>query len=407
MLMSEGQPGEGGDRKRVLYTSTSYLPAIGGAQSHAHQLARHLRTDFAFQVVAQWHEHRTDWLLGSTLRAPSEQLDYTLDGIPVTRLGLSAGQKWAMTPAVGLYFLAQGAAIERLASVLEPVLAAGATEVDLVHNGRVGREPFSFASLRLARRRGVPFVLTPFHHPRWGGWLHRHFAGLYRQADALIALTEAEKGLLAGLGVLPDRIHLAGMAPILAAQAQPAAWRQAVGASGPLILFLGQHFDYKGYRQLLRAAPLVWRKAPEAEFVFAGPAIGRSESAFEGQADPRIHRLGAIDLQTKTDALAACAMLCVPSTQESFGGVYTEAWALGKPVIGCPIPSVAEVVNDGVNGLLVPQSPRALADAILQLLGDPAAAERMGAAGKQKVVEKYNWPHIAAKVKQVYDLVLG
>ena len=43
------------------------------------------------------------------------------------------------------------------------------------------------------------------------------------------------------------------------------------------------------------------------------------------ETDPRIHRLGSLNLQQKTNALAACTLLCVPSTQESFGCVYTEA----------------------------------------------------------------------------------
>jgi glycosyltransferase involved in cell wall biosynthesis len=57
--------------------------------------------------------------------------------------------------------------------------------------------------------------------------------------------------------------------------------------------------------------------------------------------DPRILELGSVDLQTKTDALEACTLLCLPSTQESFGGVYTEAWSFKKPVIGCDIPAVS------------------------------------------------------------------
>ena len=55
--------------------------------------------------------------------------------------------------------------------------------------------------------------------------------------------------------------------------------------------------------------------------------------------DPRLIELGTVDLQQKTNALAACTLLCLPSTQESFGGVFTEAWSFEKPVIGANIPA--------------------------------------------------------------------
>ena len=157
---------------------------------------------------------------------------------------------------------------------------------------------------------------------------------------------------------------------------------------------------------LLEAATLVWRRFPDARFAFIGPPVGDSEAAYRG-ADPRILRLGAVDLQTKTDALAACTVLCVPSTQESFGGVYAEAWSFGKPVIGARIPAVAEVIDDGGDGLLTEQRPAEIADRLLQILGDASAAERMGAAGLRKVAEKYSWNVIAQRTRDAYRRVMG
>jgi glycosyltransferase involved in cell wall biosynthesis len=92
--------------------------------------------------------------------------------------------------------------------------------------------------------------------------------------------------------------------------------------------------------------------------------------------------LGKVDLQTNTNAIAASTHLCVPSTQESFGGVYVEAWSFGKPVIGCNIPAVAEIITDGVNGYLVSQSLKQIGDRICHLLLNPTQATAMGAAGQ-------------------------
>jgi glycosyltransferase involved in cell wall biosynthesis len=157
----------------------------------------------------------------------------------------------------------------------------------------------------------------------------------------------------------------------------------------------------------LQATHQVWQRLPETQFVFIGPAVKQSERVFADHADHRIYRLGNVDLQTKTDALAACTALCVPSTQESFGGVYTEAWSFGKPVIGCRIPAVGEVIDDGVNGYLVDQDPAEIADRLIFLLSQPAHAQALGAAGQAKVAAHYTWPQIAQKTAAVYRRLIG
>jgi glycosyltransferase involved in cell wall biosynthesis len=152
---------------------------------------------------------------------------------------------------------------------------------------------------------------------------------------------------------------------------------------------------------------MVWKKVPDTHFVFIGPPVGSSEAEFRRYQDARIVRLGAVDLQTKSDALAACDLLCVPSTQESFGGVYTEAWCLGKPVIGCDIPAVAEVIEEGVDGYLVEQNPDPIAGRILELLMDDKRRREMGAMGREKVALKYSWEQLARRTERVYESLLS
>jgi len=286
-----------------------------------------------------------------------------------------------------------------LQPTLERVLPEGS---EIIHHVRIGREILAHASLAIARKCGIPFVLTPLHHPRWTGWRYREWIRLYREADLVFALTEVEKQTLAGLGVEPDRIRVIGHAPsVLPTASQPQ------GDAPPSILFLGQHYDYKGWRSLLAAAPLVWASHPDIRFVFAGPPVGNSERAFN-HLDPRIVRLGRVDEATKGRLLAECSMLVLPSTQESFGGVFTEAWTFGKPVIGCPIPAVSELVEHGVDGLLARQDPQELAKAVLRLLDDPEEAARMGAAGREKVRNHFTWSAIAEKVERGYrDAIAG
>ncbi|MGK7874696.1 MAG: glycosyltransferase family 4 protein [Xenococcaceae cyanobacterium] len=391
---------------RLLYTLTTYPPAIGGAQLHQHLLAQQLQKQHEIQVVSHWSQNRTDWLLGTTVRAPLVSRDYTIDGIKVHQMGLSPQEKLTLAPYVPIYYPLMDFALPAIASCLEKHLHPYAKEADLIHNVRIGREGLSYASLQAARHQDIPFVLTPVHHPRWVGWRYRAYLKLYRLADAVITLTHAEKGVLMELGVSEEKITVTGNGPILAEQADAAAFRERHQIDEPILLFLGQHYRYKGYRQLLEAAPIVWKKIPEANFVFIGPPVGKSEEDFTRLKDRRIHRLGAVDLQEKTNALAACTLLCVPSTQESFGGVYTEAWSFGKPVIGCNIPAVSEVITNGVDGYLVSQETNEIGKYICQLLLNPSQAQAMGAAGKRKVESHFTWKRLAEQTEQVYSDVI-
>lgn len=386
---------------QLLYTLTTYPPAIGGAQLHQHLIAQHLKQNHTIQVLSHWNQNRTDWLRGTTLNAPSQPLDYIIDDIAVHRLGLSPAEKLKLLPYVPLYYPWMSLALPAIAQTLCHHLDPYAQTTDLIHNVRIGREGLSYASHQIAKKYNIPFVFTPVHHPRWIGWRYQAYINLYQQADALIALTQTEKHTLINLGVKPERITVTGMGPILAETANPRDFLDHYSLTEPIILFLAQHYPYKGYQQLLKATSLVWQQIPKAQFVFIGPSVTHSENYFKN-TDPRIHRLGALNLQQKTNALAACTLLCVPSTQESFGGVYTEAWHFAKPVIGCNIPAVSEVIDHGINGYLVSQTPESIAEAILQLLHNPHHAQTLGQAGHKKLQQNYTWPIIAQKTETLY-----
>ena len=73
----------------ILYTLTAYPPSIGGAQIHLHQLACQMKERHNIQVVTHWNTNRTDWLWGTTIGVPSEEINYTINDIPVHCMGFS------------------------------------------------------------------------------------------------------------------------------------------------------------------------------------------------------------------------------------------------------------------------------------------------------------------------------
>ena len=392
-------------KQRVLMTTTAYPPSIGGVQSYLFDLCSRLER-FEADVVSLWLETRTDWLLGTTLRL-NEPEDLTPRG--VQRLGWSRAARIRMAPWVVSYYAAVPIAARRIAAQMVPALERVMSPDDVImHANRIGREFLAMASLTVARRRGLPFVLTPYHHPRWHGYRYSAWTEVYRAADAVLALTEAESRELRRLGVREDRLFVIGGSGDEPQPAEPGRFFRRIGKQARnLVLFVGQMYEYKGVGTLLDAASALRARGIELEVAFVGPETAFSRRLQAQRSATWIHFVGPVDNQTKWDAIEAATVVCVPSTQESFGRVYIEAWAKGKPVIGGRIPSVAEVVTDGRTGLLVdPGSVRQLESAVEGLLSSPELAARLGEAGRQERELRFTWKQVVARVERVYEGLL-
>jgi len=391
---------------KLLYTITRYWPAIGGAENQLRETIARLPEGIEAQVQTHWNSNRTDWLLGTTLRAPC--FTSYQDGITrIEPLCLTWQDKLKLLPATLLYLPLQGWAVGQMAGAIKPLVAKNYA-CDLIHNVRVGREGLSYASYKVARARDIPFFLTPYHHPRWESFFHRQYLNLYRLADGVMASTQHERETLIELGVDERKVFVRNVGAIIEAEGDGAAFRHKYNlGDGPVVLFLGQKYAYKGYEALLNAAVPVWHNFPETRFVFIGPRTDYSRKVFAQVKDKRILELDTVSGEEKGNALAACDIFCVPSTQESFGGVFLEAWTYGKPVIGCDIAAVSEVISDGEDGLLTRQEPGAVASKILDLLENEATCKAMGERGKHKVETRYSWENSVQEQMAAYNAVLG
>jgi glycosyltransferase involved in cell wall biosynthesis len=95
------------------------------------------------------------------------------------------------------------------------------------------------------------------------------------------------------------------------------------------------------------------------------------------------------------------------SVHEGFGLPLAEAMACGTPAVGTTIGAYREIAEHGEHAWLVPpRDPRALADAIRTLWRDDALRERLGAAARQRIVEKFNWRKAAEETLAVYEEVV-
>jgi len=226
---------------RILYVSPSYPPAIGGAQIHLHALAKAIQNlGNDVNVISQWSDVRTDWLIGTTVLAGSAS-QYEYDSVSVWRLGFSFSTRVAMLPWVAAYYFLMEPSVRRLSGYMEPYLAAASGSPSLVHATRIGREFVVRAALDFAHRQELPFVLTPVHHPRWRGYLYREYDKIYREADAILALTDTEKEvLILDKGVAEEKVHVTGIGPVLAENYSAEDFRTRFGVKDRFVLFLGQ-----------------------------------------------------------------------------------------------------------------------------------------------------------------------
>jgi len=394
---------------KILSTITSYLPVIGGAQNHIHEVNKRLvEAGHDVRVFAFWDTFRTDWLRGVTLRAGGAAKDYVHEGVPVRIGGFSKKQKAAMLPWFLLYYGAMPLCARKLASMILPQLEACCPDPDIVHCGRVGREPLALASLLYARKKGVPFVFTPYHHPRWVGWRYRVYHSIYKAADTVITLTHEEKKLLEGLGVHSGNITVTGMGPLVDTNASPEDFRKRHGLGNHrIVLFVGQQYEYKGVANLLEAAGRILQENADVMFLFVGPETDFSSKVHEKFAHPRIRNLGKVSFEEKNEAYAACDIFCLPSEQESFGGVYLEAWSFKKPVIGVSIPATREVISHGTDGLIAEKSAQSLEENLLTLLSDPDLRRNFGENGFKKIEEKFNWKTLTRQTTEIYQDLLS
>jgi phosphatidylinositol alpha-mannosyltransferase len=180
----------------------------------------------------------------------------------------------------------------------------------------------------------------------------------------------------------------------------PAPRRRAPGE--PLeIVFIGQAVERKGLPVLLRAFEALRAHVPARLTV-----VGASESEVAPLLVDRegVTILGRVSDVEKQAALEAADVLAAPSLGgESFGMVLTESFAAGTPVVASDIAGYRDVVNDGVDGLLLPRGDAtALAETLRDLAIDPGRTTALGAAAAGSA-ERYAWPKVAARVADVYE----
>jgi glycosyltransferase involved in cell wall biosynthesis len=268
-------------------------------------------------------------------------------------------------------------------------------------------------SMLVAGLLKIPAVLH-LHGPF--GMDSRFEIALAKRARTCLCVSQGIADMLIERGVRRDAVVvLPNPAPIPATDPGAVeAYRKRFAVTDDAVVFVhvGRLVRWKGQLDFLRAFANVARQMPNVVAVIVGSdaenlnrdyvAQLRSFVTSEG-LDARVIFTGHVR-DVPNLMLAADVVVHSSIEPEPFGLVVTEAMALKRPVIAASFGATADIVDDGLTGVLVdPRNEPEFAGAILQLAQDPERRRSQGAAGFDKLLREYSIERYMATLEKVYQ----
>jgi len=174
------------------------------------------------------------------------------------------------------------------------------------------------------------------------------------------------------------------------------------------ILFLGRLAGNKGCHYLVEAMPMILAKHPDTRLVICGEGSEKADILAlikKYGIEKSIEWYGVVDFAKLVELFYTSLVYVFPSIDrlEAFGIVQLEAMANYTAVAASDIPGPNAVMDVGKSGVLYPKmNPKAIADAVNDLLSSPEKALEMGRVGRKLVETKYDWKVIAKQVVSLY-----
>ncbi|HMF96680.1 MAG TPA: glycosyltransferase [Vicinamibacterales bacterium] len=260
-----------------------------------------------------------------------------------------------------------------------------------------GRQP----ALVVSRR--VDFHLKGNSLSRWK----------HRQVDCFIAASDAIRQMLVADGVPAERtvtVHEGiDVEHVLAAPPVNVHETFFLPHGAPVVGNVAALVPHKGQRYLIEAAHLVVRQVPDARFVILGE--GELRELLEKQVHEHHLEKHVLLPGFRTDVLGCIRsvdLFVMSSVTEGLGTSLLDAMAASRPIVATSAGGIPEIVENGVNGLLVPpRDAPSLAAAIVRALKDPALRQQLGAAGFARVNERFTVERMVEATAAAYQRIVS
>lgn len=185
-----------------------------------------------------------------------------------------------------------------------------------------------------------------------------------------------------------------------------------INTKNRLIGYIGLITERKGLVYLIKAMALIKKKNENIKLILIG---GYKNEEYEYYLKIKkliedlslkedVYFTGTIsNIYTMRDAINSLDVIVLPSLEERCSRSLLESLACGKAVVATRVGGTPEIIDDGVNGILInPMNEMQIAEAVLRLLSDDELRQKMGINGRKKVEEFFDLKENVAKMKELY-----
>ena len=248
-----------------------------------------------------------------------------------------------------------------------------------------------------SQKFNIPFMILPHIHSEF---LYHNFTAqklsILSNTDAIVVNTEYEKNQLLEYNIPSEKIFI--NSPGISMNLDDSKLfdvrkKFQISPDSLLLLFAGSKSYDKGSIFLINAIEAILEKHSLVDVIFIGPKNDEFTNYLSNKSkniQNHIFDLGLVSNDDKNAIFNACDIFVMPSRSESFGLVYLEAWLHNKPVIGCKIGPVMNLIDDKKNGMLVSFDNTSELISALETLQNPLLRKQLGVNGHQKLFDNFN-----------------
>jgi glycosyltransferase involved in cell wall biosynthesis len=245
----------------------------------------------------------------------------------------------------------------------------------------------------------------------------------WQHADLLIAVSHFLKHEIEKLyGINNSKIEVAynGVdASVFKRTRDSQEFKRRLGLEDKRVILYVGHFGFrKGILYLVEAMNTILREEPDAFLLCVGGTpewLGTdiywktlSKRLKDANIQAHAKLMGQVPHRQLPLYYSMADVFAFPSLYEAMGKVVVEAMACETPVVASRVGGIVEIINDGVNGLLVqPRDTKSLSQSILTILQDGQLARRLSERGRETVESMFTWSHTAMQISKAYQKLIS